>query len=163
MTSQAPNPLPNTIPKGTKFCIGSDIYELLTVGIRGSLHNLFGPVFIYVGDVKHLLTGNNISGYNIYAHSIDWETVNNIKNSSDTTDTDSCEETKKDIKYCLWCNNQLEINQNNNFCVIGKVYCEEYYKALEQRMKIDFREPSEALESEKESVVRWVKNLWKIR
>lgn len=163
MTSQAPNPLPITIPKGTKFCVGSDIYELLSVGIRSNFPSLFGPIFVYVGDVKHLLTGNNISGYNIYAHSIDWENINNTKNSSDTADTDSCEENKKDIKYCLWCNEPLLISQDSDCCAVGKVYCGEYYFALKERMELDFRQPSEALDSEKESVVRWVKNLLRIR
>ncbi len=163
MSSQAPNPLPITIPKGTKFCIGSNIYELISVGIRSNLPSLFGPIFVYIADVTHLLTGNNISGYNVYAHVIDWETVYNIKNSSDSTDTDSCEENKKDIKYCLWCNEVLSINQDSDFCAVGKVYCRDYYSALKERMELDFREPTEALDSEKESVVRWVKNLLRIR
>lgn len=156
----APNILPSTVPIGTRFTLSADVFEFISIGAKDSLLSLFGPVIIYTGDVKILLTGLVYKSYNVYVHAIDWDS---IPESVDNPDLDSCEEDKKDIKYCLWCNNKLGSNQNSPYCEIGKVYCKEYYNALEDRMAVDFRKPDEALESEKESVVRWVKNLLRIK
>lgn len=156
----APNILPPTLPKGTQFSIGSDVYEFISVATRGILPSFFGQVPSYVGDVKHLLSGQNWTGYSVYAHSIHWEEIGSIKENSDI---DSCTEAISEAKYCLWCNKLLGSNQNSPFCAVGKVYCEDYYLALKERMAVDFRKPNEALDSEKESVKRWVNNLLRIK
>ena len=151
----APNPLPKTIPKGTKFTVGPDVYELKSIGVLTTFPSMFGSIYVYMADVSHLLTGQSLCNYNVYCHAVDWDSIEEYKESSDV---DSCKEAPSEVKKCLWCSEILGSNQDSPYCAVGKVYCKEYYFALKERMELDFRTPDEALSSEKEAVVRWVKN-----
>lgn len=155
----APNILPNTVPIGTKFTQSSDVFEFISIGKKDILLNFLGTVIIYNGDIKNLLTGIVYYSYNVYVHDIDWDAISTLDEYVDDFNQIKIINTK----YCLWCNNILGSNQNSPYCEVGKVYCKDYYNALEERMAVDFRKPSEALAYEKDAVVRWVKNLLRIK
>lgn len=150
-----PSPLPSTIPIGSQFSSGSDVYVFESLGIIHTFIRYTGPVFGYVGYVKHLLTGKIFKDFEVSASQIDWEKLNTIE---DETDTKRSEDIKNEIKHCVWCSEPLGTNQTTFYCEIGKVKCKEYYFALIDRMAVDCRKPEDAFEFEKESVKRWVDN-----
>ena len=155
-----PNILPSTIPKGTKFTSNSHDFEFISIGIKGQLPSVFGTITVYSGDVINLTTNVIITNHLAYVHAIDWDgIVSEINNENINTP----EPVKIEKKLCLWCGETLGSNQNSPYCEVGKVYCKEYYFALKERMELDFRDPSEALEYDKASVKRWVNNLLRIK
>lgn len=148
-----PDILPDIVPIGTKFNIQNEEYEFLSIGVKRETITLIGYVSTYTGSVRNLKTNAIHLQYDVYLQYIDWDSINfhDIKTSTNL------------IKKCFWCKEDLGPHQKTPYCEIGKKYCKEYYLALEERMKLDFRIPEEALEYDINSVRRYINNLYRIK
>lgn len=148
-----PLPLPSTIPPGTKFTSGVDIYEFFSVGVMQSFKRYTGTVFMYVGDVVFILTGAIFKNYEVDVNQIHWDQFTEAEKIASTLRSHVV---KIDQKYCFWCNDGLGLNQEEPYCIVGKVRCKDYYLALKERMELDFRSIDEALPGERDAAKRWV-------
>lgn len=130
---ELPNPLPLVLPIGTIIKYNNILLKSLTIGTFDSEKNLYYFDSLIDQSID-LVTSRR--GY--FPNRIVWDQL-----------------PSSDLKKCKWC---LKPIADGIVCISSENDCELYWNTLSDRLKLDFRNPEDALEYDRLSVKKFVDN-----
>lgn len=142
---EIPDPLPKTLPIGTKINRMYVCYIAESIGIYDDLYGTYK--FDLIKNIDTNIQSNNVG---FFPQRILWDEL-------PTESVGSKEEISINLTIkCSWC--QKEIDNGMTLCSSHQSKCQKYYDALSERMALSYLKPMDAHTYDRECVKIFVDN-----